>query len=115
MNSLCVVIDPQIYLIDLIYLMHTRLLIFSFHVFLAWDHEGIDHWKIEPFSNEDNPHGMIEESSFATLFPKYREKYLREFWPLVEKKLKESVSLFIRSRHSHVNNEPLVQKKLLEM
>ncbi|PFX32026.1 KRR1 small subunit processome component-like [Stylophora pistillata] len=55
-----------------------------------WDHEGIDHWKIEPFSNEDNPHGMIEESSFATLFPKYREKYLREFWPLVEKKLKES-------------------------
>ena len=59
---------------------------------LAWDHEGIDHWKIESFTSEDNPHGMLEESSFAALFPKYREKYLREFWPLVEKKLKEYVS-----------------------
>ena len=59
---------------------------------LAWDHEGIDHWKIESFTSGDNPHGMLEESSFATLFPKYREKYLREFWPLVEKKLKEYVS-----------------------
>ena len=59
----------------------------------AWDHEGIDHWKIEPFAAEDNRHGLLEESSFATLFPKYREKYLREVWPLVEKKLNEQVSL----------------------
>ena len=65
---------------------------FLLFIGLAWDHEGIDHWKIESFTNEDNPHGMLEESSFATLFPKYREKYLREFWPLVEKKLKEYVS-----------------------
>ena len=35
---------------------------------------------------------MIEESSFATLFPKYRETYLREVWPLVKEKLKEHVS-----------------------
>lgn len=54
-----------------------------------WDHDGIDHWKVEPFKDEDNPHGLIEESSFATLFPKYRETYLREVWPLVKEKLKE--------------------------
>jgi len=55
-----------------------------------WDHDGIDHWKVEPFTAEDNPFGgVVEESSFATLFPKYRETYLREVWPLVEVKLKE--------------------------
>lgn len=54
-----------------------------------WDNESIDHWKIHPFSKEDNPHGLLEESSFATLFPKYREKYLREVWPSVTKSLKE--------------------------
>jgi ribosomal RNA assembly protein len=54
-----------------------------------WDHDGIDHWKVEPFKKEDNPTGLLEESSFASLFPKYREKYLREVWPAVTKALKE--------------------------
>ncbi|KAG2452478.1 hypothetical protein HYH02_002717 [Chlamydomonas schloesseri] len=55
-----------------------------------WDHDGIDHWKVEPFKPEDNPNGLLEESSFATLFPKYRERYLREVWPAVTKALKDT-------------------------
>lgn len=45
--------------------------------------------KVPEFKPENNPNGLLEESSFATLFPKYREKYLKEYWPLVQKTLAE--------------------------
>lgn len=53
-----------------------------------WDTEDIDKWKIEPFNPSDNPSGTFtEESSFATLFPKYRETYLKTAWPLITRSL----------------------------
>jgi ribosomal RNA assembly protein len=53
-----------------------------------WDNDPtLDKWKVEPFAPEDNPNGLLEESSFAVLFPQYREKYLKEIWPLAKKEL----------------------------
>nr|PUA89768.1 putative KRR1 small subunit processome component [Toxoplasma gondii TgCATBr9] len=52
-----------------------------------WDTDDVDHWKIEEFKPEHNPGGMLEESSFACLFPQYREKYLKEVWPEVKRAL----------------------------
>ncbi len=52
-----------------------------------WDNDQIDHWKLEEWKDEDLPDSLLEESSFATLFPKYREKYLRDVWPVVTKAL----------------------------
>jgi len=49
-------------------------------------------WKPEPFTKECNPHGLFEESFFARTYPKYREKYIREVWPLVKARLAEHVS-----------------------
>jgi ribosomal RNA assembly protein len=40
-----------------------------------WDDESIDHWKIEKFDRSWNETGMLEVSSFSTLFPQYRGYY----------------------------------------
>jgi len=51
-------------------------------------------WKIEPFQAEDNVGGsFVRESSLATLFPRYREKYLREIWGTVTKSLEAHVRI----------------------
>ncbi|KAE8224681.1 hypothetical protein CF319_g2477 [Tilletia indica] len=54
-----------------------------------WDTDDIDHWTIPDFKPEDNPAPFAEESSFATLFPKYREAYLRENWGHVTRSLEK--------------------------
>ncbi|RDW90822.1 KRR1 small subunit processome component [Aspergillus mulundensis] len=55
-----------------------------------WDTDDIDKWKIDEFKPEDNAAGSFaEESSFATLFPKYREVYLKEAWPVVTRALEK--------------------------
>ncbi|KAL2973374.1 hypothetical protein AAZX31_14G042400 [Glycine max] len=55
-----------------------------------WDDDpNIDHWKINKFDPSWNDGGMLEVSSFSTLFPQYREKYLQEAWPMVKSSLKE--------------------------
>eukprot|EP00606_Chrysophyceae_sp_TOSAG23-5_P000750 GSChrysophyteH2.ASY1.ANO1.725.1 assembled CDS len=52
-----------------------------------WDNENINHWEQEEWKDDDLKDTLLEESSFATLFPKYREKYLRDVWPVVTKAL----------------------------
>jgi len=56
-----------------------------------WDNDQIDHWKNQPWNEEGGDQlvggRLLEESCFATLFPKYRENYLRQVWPVVTKAL----------------------------
>ena len=54
-----------------------------------WDTPDIDKWALEEFKPEHNASGLhfAEESSFMTLFPKYREQYLRSIWSDVTKAL----------------------------
>ncbi|KAA3676197.1 ribosomal RNA assembly protein [Paragonimus westermani] len=47
-------------------------------------------WKEPEFKPEDNVHGrLFALSSYVTLFPKYREKYIKEIWPALKKVLLE--------------------------
>jgi ribosomal RNA assembly protein len=48
-----------------------------------WDDGTVDHWTVEEWKPEYMAAPLLEESSFAILFPKYREKYLRQVWPIV--------------------------------
>jgi hypothetical protein len=59
-----------------------------------WDNAEIDHWRVEEWDPENLKGPLLEESSFATLFPKYREKYLREVWPIVTKALEVSCHFY---------------------
>lgn len=54
-----------------------------------WDTPDIEKWTIEEFKPEDNASGLpfAEESNFMTLFPKYREKYLKSVWNDVTRSL----------------------------
>ncbi|CAR29072.1 hypothetical protein ZYGR_0Y00180 [Zygosaccharomyces rouxii] len=54
-----------------------------------WDTGEIDKWHQDEFKEEDNASGLpfAEESSFMTLFPKYREAYLKSIWNDVTKAL----------------------------
>jgi ribosomal RNA assembly protein len=55
-----------------------------------WDTDDVDHWKVQGWQQDDDhlPGGhLLEESSFATLFPKYREAYLRQVWPVVTREM----------------------------
>jgi ribosomal RNA assembly protein len=55
-----------------------------------WDNDPtIDKWAVEEFKPEYNKQGVIEESSFSVLFPQYREKYIKEIWPLLKRSLKK--------------------------
>mmetsp|Transcript_22706 Transcript_22706/g.31625 ORF Transcript_22706/g.31625 Transcript_22706/m.31625 type:complete len:397 (-) Transcript_22706:15-1205(-) len=51
--------------------------------------DGVDLWKTDEFKPGDMRYSLVEESSFATLFPKYREQYLKEVWPVVTKHMNQ--------------------------
>lgn len=48
-------------------------------------------WRIPipKFSESDNAHGPLYESSFHVLFPKYREDYVKEYFPLIKNALEK--------------------------
>ncbi|XP_058272781.1 LOW QUALITY PROTEIN: KRR1 small subunit processome component homolog [Hemibagrus wyckioides] len=73
-----------------------------------------DGWVEPAFRREDNPRGLLEESSFATLFPKYRESYLRECWPLVQKALSDIVRTCLSGLKGSINVQSTSSKKTFD-
>lgn len=45
--------------------------------------------KVPEFKKGDMKHPLVEETSFRVMYPKYREKYLKSCWPLMQKKMDE--------------------------
>ncbi len=66
-------------------------------------------WDVPVFTPDDNKAGpFTEESSFAILFPKYREQYLRESWGAVTKALEHHVNTTsLRTAGLEANSTPL--------
>ena len=63
-------------------------------------------WKTEKFTPEDNKHSLVCETNYKTLFPRYREKYIEDIWPFVQKALGEVVRdmhVFISTMLIHNN------------
>ncbi|KAH9618569.1 hypothetical protein KSS87_014557 [Heliosperma pusillum] len=54
-----------------------------------WDDPSIDHWKVDKFDPSWNESGMLDVSSFSTMFPRHKEKYLQDVWPTVKSALHE--------------------------
>ena len=54
-------------------------------------------WSLDlpKFNKGDMRHSLQEESEFKTLFPKYREKYLKQCWPFVEHTFKVNNITFL--------------------
>jgi ribosomal RNA assembly protein len=73
-----------------------------------WDTEDIDHWKLEEWNPDNLKGNLLEESSFATLFPKYREKYLRDVWPVVTKCLEVRPRLIVMAARSPINETMVI-------
>lgn len=53
------------------------------------DDPTIDKWKIDPITPGEMKAPLLETSSFAVMFPKYRENYLKEVFPIVKNKMRE--------------------------
>eukprot|EP01071_Lankesteria_metandrocarpae_P000372 Lankesteria_metandrocarpae@DN1050_c0_g1_i1.p1 len=52
--------------------------------------DTVDKWHVPKFTREDNKHPtLLEESSFSTLYPQYREKYLKDNWGEIKRVLAE--------------------------